>query len=370
MPEASDDSQRSRSRRRRRSSDRSLADRYRAGEFDSKDEGTDVAPDEPAAQRFGARSKGAQQSKIQRTAMLRAAEEDQAGDVEALPVGQVTQVFSLFSEVEHGGQRVLCVVRKTLSKLSETAVVVGDRVRFREIANAAGSVESGQREGVIEQILPRGTVLTRANSFNSQRQHPIVANAQQMLIVASAKLPAVKWGLVDRMLAAARSGGLVPIVCLNKIDLLREDERAGESPDSVLAPLHHYTALGIPTVQTTIHNQSTLAPLRDLLHNQITVLAGHSGVGKSSLINAIEPGLDLRTGAVSDYTAKGRHTTTSARRYDLSFGGAVIDTPGVKHFGLWGVNRETLIEFFPDVEAGNAPEWRRESYERILESLA
>src|SRR6185312_6414173 len=100
-----------------------------------------------------------------------------------------------------------------------------------------------------------------------------------------------------------------------------------------------------------------------------TVLAGHSGVGKSTLINAIEPALDLRIGAISNYTGKGRHTTTSARRYPLTIGGAVIDTPGVKMFGLWGVSRENLPEFYPDVAAGNAPPWRQENFERILESL-
>jgi ribosome biogenesis GTPase len=100
-------------------------------------------------------------------------------------------------------------------------------------------------------------------------------------------------------------------------------------------------------------------------------LAGHSGVGKSSLIRAVQPQLDLRVGEVSTYTDKGRHTTTSARRYvlDLEGGGSVIDTPGVKLFGLWGVTRENLDEFFPDVEDDSAPEWRRESYKRIAESL-
>jgi len=99
------------------------------------------------------------------------------------------------------------------------------------------------------------------------------------------------------------------------------------------------------------------------------VLAGQSGVGKSSLINAIEPNLDLRTGAISGYTGKGRHTTTSAKRYRLSDGGYVIDTPGVKLFGLWGVTRDNLSAYFPDVVNGKAPPWRVESYERIENSL-
>jgi ribosome biogenesis GTPase len=101
----------------------------------------------------------------------------------------------------------------------------------------------------------------------------------------------------------------------------------------------------------------------------VTVLAGHSGVGKSSLIRAVQPDLDLRIGAISGYNEKGRHTTTSARRYPLKIGGAVIDTPGVKLFGLWNVTRENLSDFFPDVAGGTAPQWRVESFQRIESSL-
>ena len=98
-------------------------------------------------------------------------------------------------------------------------------------------------------------------------------------------------------------------------------------------------------------------------------LYGMSGVGKSSLLTAIQPSLDLRIGAISGYTGKGRHTTTTAKRYPLDKGGYVVDTPGVKLFGLWNVTRENLEEFFPDVAAGSAPQWRMESFERIRESL-
>ena len=100
------------------------------------------------------------------------------------------------------------------------------------------------------------------------------------------------------------------------------------------------------------------------------MLAGHSGVGKSSLITArVQPSLIIRVGDVSEYTEKGKHTTSSARRYPLDVGGFVIDTPGGKQFGLWDVNEDNLIEYFPDIENETAPDWRRESYQKILESL-
>ena len=334
-------------------------------------------------QRFSSRSKNAQQEKILRTFLMRAEQEAAAGNVDALPVGEVVQVFSLFCEVEHGGRNYLCVVRKTLAKVSDTGIVVGDRVRFRviEAAGAADDAEGRARaatnatrepEAVVEQVLPRDTVLTRSDSFKGTEQHPIVANAEQMLIVASLRHPTVKWGLIDRMIVAARGGGLKPIVCLNKIDLaVSPHGGAADAEDLVFARdvLGHYRSLGIESFEASAERGVGLDELRSLLAGRTTVLAGHSGVGKSSLVRAIQPQLDLRVGEISRYTDKGRHTTTSARRYPLDFGGAVVDTPGVKHFGLWGVTRENLADHFPDVAAGSAPTWRRESYGRILESL-
>jgi ribosome biogenesis GTPase len=312
-------------------------------------------------QRFSSRSKHAQQDKMVRTALMRAEEQADEPDLQTLPVGTVVQVFSVYSEVVHDGTTYLCVVRKTLSKLMETNQVVGDRVRFREIDEREST--TGSPQGVIEEILPRNTVLARADSFKAIEAHPIVANAYQMLIVASVHEPEVRWGLVDRMIVAAQSGGLKPIVCLNKIDLAEDLNAADEH-------LSHYESLQIQTMRTSVVRETGLEALRDCLRDRTTVLAGHSGVGKSSLIRAIQPALDLRVGEVSRYTNKGRHTTTFARSYPLESGGHVIDTPGVKVFGLWNVTRESLIEFFRDVHAGAAPQWRVDSYERIVSSLA
>lgn len=351
-------------RRRKKTREQDVTGRYLAGDMDE-----DAVE---RAQRFSNRNKTAQQDKILKTAALRAAAEATASaagatDLESLPVGQVIQVYSLFCEVMHDAQLWLCTTRKTLNKISKTQIVVGDRVRFR----ASGSKDDlGRPEAVIEQVMPRDTILTRADSFKGLGQHPIVANADQMLIVVSLINPAVKWGLVDRMLIAAQAGKLKPVVCLNKIDLASGVDEATLAEAN--AALDHYATLGAGTLRTSADQNIGLNELRELLRDRATVLAGHSGVGKSSLINAIQPQLDLRVGEVSGYTAKGRHTTTSARRYPLDFGdprGAVIDTPGVKLFGLWGVTRENLETFFPDVAAGTAPPWRVESFRRIEESL-
>ncbi len=319
-------------------------------------------------ERFTDRSKHAQHNKMMKTTAMRDAADGAAADVAALPVGEVIQIFSLYSEVRHGDTTYLCVVRKTLSRTSKTAIVVGDRVRFR----AGGTKnEAGQPEGVVEHVEPRETILTRSDSFKGTTQHPIVANAQQMLIVASLLQPRVKWGLVDRMIIAAQSGKLQPVVCLNKIDLASNDAPGAAALAEADAVLAHYASLDIRTLRTSVSANVGLDDLRDVLGGRTTVLAGHSGVGKSSLIRSVQPQLDLRVGEVSTYTEKGRHTTTSARRYALEHesGGTVVDTPGVKMFGLWGVTRENLKEFFPDVANDTAPQWRRESYERIAASL-
>lgn len=358
--------------RRRKPRPNDLTDRFRSGEF-----ATDrlYEEEDPAKrQQFSNRSKNAEGEKIAKTsamraALLAAAELDGSVDVELLPTGQVTQVFSLFCEVEAGGRAYLCVTRKTLRQVSDTQPIVGDMVRIHD----TGLVEeTGRPEAVIEQVLPRRTVLTRSDSFKQQLQHPIVANAGHMLIVVAAAEPRPKWGLVDRMLVAAKSGGLVPVVCLNKVDLIDEpavpaEQDAGADDESVdpRNALNHYLSIGVQTLQTSVDGNVGLGELKDLLANQTTVLAGHSGVGKSSLIRAVEPALDLRVGAISNYNGKGRHTTSSARRYPLAGGGVVIDTPGVKMFGLWDVSPDGLIQFFPDVAAGTAPAWRTVSYERI-----
>ena len=310
-----------------------------------------------AFERFGDRSKNFQQGKTEKTQHARP-----TAEIDALPLGEVVQVHSLFADVLIDGQSYSCVQRKTLAKISDTQIVVGDRVR---VAIGQERNDVAQHEGVIERIEPRRTVLTRADSFKAIHTHPIVANAEQMLIVVAMHLPEVKWGLVDRMLIAAQSGKLRPILCLNKIDTALDSQDVSDT-DAILA---HYQSLTVETIKTSIVSDVGIDDLRQRLAGKVTVLAGHSGVGKSSLVRAVDSAIDLRVGEISRIHAKGMHTTTSARNYRLATGGQVVDTPGVKLFGLWNVTRESLIDYFPDVDSDTAPPWRQESYKRILASL-
>lgn len=337
--------------------EKNFTSRYNAGGMDEDDGRLDIN------QRFSSKSKNLQQNKTAKTSQMRAELQNDPTDIAALPTGRVTQVYSRYCEVECEGVTWLCIVRKTISQVSGGDIVVGDVIRFRDLGSKD---EAGRPEGIVEQMLPRKTLLTRADSFKQLVSHPVVANAEQMLIVASLHEPDVKWGLIDRMIIAAQGGGLVPIVCLNKVDLHEESD-----PDWAFArdAMAHYATLGITILQTSVTQNLHIDELREVLRHHVTVLAGHSGVGKSSLIRVIQPAIDLRVGEISGYTGKGRHTTTSAKRYNLDIGGEVIDTPGVKLFGLWGVTKENLPEYFPDVEAKTAPPWRVESYQRIEASL-
>ena len=317
-------------------------------------------------QKFSQRSENAQQDKMEKTALIRLADVGQAADLERLPIGQVVQVYSLYYQIEHPTGPRLCSMRKTMGKLSDTSIVVGDQVRFRDTEQRD---ELGRPEAVIEQVLPRQTILTRAEGFRGSAQHPIVANAQQMLIVASLLRPRVKWGLVDRMIVAAQSGGLTPLICLNKIDLAEPAPDSHAEHAAAQEVLKHYQSLGFTTFQISATPRAGIDLVISALAGKTTVLAGHSGVGKSTLISAIQSGLDIRIGEISNFNDKGRHTTTSARRYRLDIGGYVIDTPGVKLFGLWGVNPENLLDFFPDVQNNSAPQWRIDSFQRILELI-
>lgn len=218
------------------------------------------------------------------------------------------------------GKLYECTVRRILRTMASderTVVVAGDRVLFQPV--------DAQR-GVIERVEPRQGVLSRGHQF---REHILVANVTQVMIVASLAEPHLKPALIDRFLISAAKGGVAAAICFNKADLVDLTE--------LQSVIGLYSRLGYPTVVSSSATGFGIERLRQQLHGQQTVFAGQSGVGKSSLLNAIQPGLALRTGAVSETSQKGKHTTRTAELRQLDFGGWVVDTPGIRQMALWDV---------------------------------
>jgi ribosome biogenesis GTPase len=252
--------------------------------------------------------------------------------------GRVLCVFGLASSVQaEDGALYQCVTRRLLKTVASDlrhAVAAGDQVLFRPVA------ASGAREGVIQRVEPRQGCLCRTAKG---RRQLLVANVQQVLIVSSAAEPRLKPNLIDRMLVAAEQAKIRPIVCINKVDLV---------DPSLLEPLVGvYSQMGYQVLLLSAVTGFGVARLRRRLARRSTAVAGQSGVGKSSLLNAVDPKLALAVRTVSGENQKGRHTTTTARLLPLEFGGYVVDTPGIRQFELWDVIPEEIAGFYRDLRS-------------------
>jgi ribosome biogenesis GTPase len=190
---------------------------------------------------------------------------------------------------------------------------------------------------VIERVEPRRGVLTRGSR---RREHVIVANVDQLVIVMSLVQPDLKPHLIDRYLALAEKGDLSPILCLNKADLT--------DPVELQPMVGAYSQLGIPTILTSARTGLGIDRLRELLADRATVFSGQSGVGKSSLLNAVQPDLALRVKEISENTQKGQHTTTNSTLIKLATGGWVVDTPGVRQLQMWDTAAADVWQYFRD----------------------
>ncbi len=260
--------------------------------------------------------------------------------------GRVVRVHNLFSIVEtEDGRLFRCAVRRLLRTLASderNVVTTGDRVWFRpavaESATPGPQSETSLPEGLIERVEPRHGILTRASRG---RKHVLVANVDQVVFVMSLVEPDLKPHLVDRYLASAEMGGIAPIVCFNKADLV--------DPVRMQPMLGLYNQLGVPAILTSATTGMGVENLRERLRDRATVFTGQSGVGKSSLLNSLQPDLALRVREVSEVNQKGRHTTTTSELIRLDFGGWVVDTPGVRQFELWKIQREEVDGFFPEM---------------------
>lgn len=227
-------------------------------------------------------------------------------------------------------------VAQLRGKLKETRSIsdlaaLGDRVWIRRIDN---------EQAVIESVLPRTRVLSR-QAPQAEREQVIVANPDQVFFVIACADPPPNPRMLDRLLVAAEREHIPALICANKIDLV-EAEFIGDM-------FGVYERVGYPVIPTSAKDGRGIPELLDHLHDRINVFAGPSGVGKSSLLNAVQPGLGLRTGAVREATRKGMHTTVSLRLVRLAGGGYVADTPGVKAFALWDIEPEELDAYFPEL---------------------
>ena len=236
----------------------------------------------------------------------------------------------LFGDGPSGeSRRVLATKARALGR---KAVIVGDRVRV--VGDTSGT--EGTLARIVE-VTDRTTVLRRTADDDDPYERPVVANADQLAIVTALADPPPRMGMIDRILVAGYDGGLAPLLILTKSDLA--------SPDALLAAY-----AGLDVAVHVVEPGSDLTPLRASLAGHTTVFVGHSGVGKSTLVNALIPDADRATGDVNEVTGRGRHTSTSAVALELPApGGWVIDTPGVRSFGLSHVTTTSVLAAFPDM---------------------
>jgi ribosome biogenesis GTPase len=252
--------------------------------------------------------------------------------------GRVLSVLGLVSTVRCEDGRIFhCATRrllKTLSTGQRNAVAAGDRVLLRPVA------DSPQNEGFIERVEPRHGTVSRSVRG---RQQIVVTNIDQLLIVTSVAEPRLKPNLIDRLLVTAEKGRVRPVICINKIDLV---DPAGLEPLCGV-----YSRMGYEVLLLSAKSGFGVERFARLLAGRESVLTGQSGVGKTSLLNAVDPGLHLPVGEVSEANEKGRHTTTVARLLPLACGGYVVDTPGIRQFRLWDVIAEEVAGFYRDLRS-------------------
>lgn len=230
------------------------------------------------------------------------------------------------------GELYECATRrilKTLATDQRHVVAAGDRVLFRPDRN---------NEGIIERVEPRRGVLCRTSRG---RQHVLVANVDQLLIISSAAEPVIKPHLIDRFLVTAEKSKIAPIICINKIDLI--------NPADLQPLVGVYARMGYRVLLMSVQTGFGMDAVRQLVRGRQSVVIGQSGVGKSSLLNAIEANLQLKVNAVSAESQKGKHTTTAAQLIPLEMGGYVVDTPGIRQFQLWDIIPTEVIGFFRDL---------------------
>jgi len=222
---------------------------------------------------------------------------------------------------------------------STNPIAVGDWVEFEMEDEERGTV-------MISEILDRNNYVARQSPHNKRQQHIIASNLDQSILLATLKSPKTSQGFIDRFLISCEAFHIPAIIVFNKSDIYGEKEMHTYEEMKKM-----YEAIGYQVFLISVEKKEGLDKVQKLLENKTTLISGHSGVGKSSLINYLFPHLDLNTQEVSDWSGKGLHTTTFAQMYDLPEGGAVIDTPGMRELGLVNLEKEELAQYFPEMRA-------------------
>ena len=226
-------------------------------------------------------------------------------------------------------------------KLSKTGatnpVAVGDRVVLE--------LEDGQEgQGVISEIRDRENYIIRKSVHKTGQAHILASNIDQLVVIASLTLPRTSLGFIDRLLVSAESYGIPARVVFNKVDLLSEEEKEYVG---ILADM--YTSIGYPALITSVVDDLNIGEFNQLLSGKTSMLSGHSGVGKSTLVNTIAPDLRLSTQEISLFANKGKHTTTYAEMFRLDENTLIIDTPGIKELGLMEMEEDQMSHYFPEM---------------------
>ena len=227
------------------------------------------------------------------------------------------------------------------SGTSTNPVAVGDKVLF-ETDEDGGTA-------VITEVLERRNYLIRRSTNLSRQSHVIAANLDRAILVVTLYFPEIKLPFLDRLLVTCGVYGIEPVIALNKLDLYRS-----EAPEEVARFKEIYTGAGYRVIETSALTGEGIDELRELCKGGINLVSGESGVGKSSIIKALDPGLDPKTGHISYAHLQGRHTTSLYEMYRLSSGGYIIDTPGLRGFGLVDLEKEEIYKYFPEMLKASA----------------
>lgn len=221
---------------------------------------------------------------------------------------------------------------------STNPIAVGDLV---EIEN-----EDDEESTIITEIYERRNYINRVSPHNKNQHHIVAANLDQSLLFATIKEPRTSLGFIDRFLVISEAYAVPAIIVFNKADLYKQKE-----DDKFLLVKEIYEPIGYKVVKMSVEENTGVDEVASLLAGKTTLLSGHSGVGKSSFINRILPGMVIKTQDVSGWSGKGMHTTTFAEMYDLPFGGKIIDTPGIREMGLVDISKQELSHYFPEMRA-------------------